>query len=359
MSIAPGKPFAPLKKALALAAATAVALGLTACGGDSEPSDDATGSATDKKITVYSGRNEKLIKPLLEKFTEQTGIQVEARYGNTSQMAAQLLEEGDKSPADVFLAQDAGALGAVNKAGLFAALPTEILDKAPAAYRAKDGKWVGVSARARVLVYNPDLVAEKDLPKSVFELTEAKWKGKVGIAPTNASFQAFVTAMTVQHGEAKTREFLRGLKANDPQIRDRNGPILEDVDAGKIALGLINHYYVGELAKERGVAPDALKAKLYFFPDGDIGSLVNVAGVGVLNRASQDADARAFVEYLLSEDGQKYFAEQTSEYPVVSGIAGPSFVPALPDLTGPSVDLNDLDGLQQSIALIKEAGLTP
>jgi iron(III) transport system substrate-binding protein len=341
-----------------LTAAAAVVLGLAACAGEAKPAADA-GAASDKKVTLYSGRSEKLIKPLLEKFTQQTGIAVEARYGNTAQMAAQLLEEGAKSPADVFLAQDAGALGAVNKKNLFAALPAETLNKVPQSYRAHDGKWVGVSARARVLVYNPALVPAADLPKSVFELTDPKWKGKVGVAPTNASFQSFVTAITVQHGEAKAREFLKGLKANEPQIRDGNAPILEEVDAGKISVGLINHYYAGEIAKERGVAPESLKAKLHFFPNGDTGALVNVAGVGVLNRAAQDPDVRAFLDYVLGAEAQKYFAEQTYEYPVVAGVAGPAYVPALTELTAPPVSLNDLDGLQGTIALIKESGLTP
>ncbi|MEV1285597.1 iron ABC transporter substrate-binding protein [Micromonospora sp. NPDC049679] len=352
-------PISRLKGALALTAAAALTLGLAACGDDAKPAADADGSASDKKITLYSGRSEKLIKPLLEKFTQQTGIAVEARYGNTAQMAAQLLEEGAKSPADLFFAQDAGALGAVNKKNLFAAVPSETLNKVPQSYRAKDGKWIGVTARSRVLVYNPALAPAADLPKSVFELTDPKWKGKIGVAPTNASFQAFVTAITVQHGEAKAREFLKGLKANEPQIRDGNGPILEEVDAGKIAVGLINHYYAGEIAKERGVAPESLKAKLHFFPNGDTGALVNVAGVGVLNRAVNDADVRTFLDYVLGTEAQKYFAEQTYEYPVVAGVAGPTNVPPLAELTAPPVDLNDLDGLQATIGLIKESGLTP
>ncbi|WP_439957812.1 iron ABC transporter substrate-binding protein [Micromonospora echinofusca] len=341
-----------LRRAAAVTATAAVVLGLAACGGTDAGDDEAA-------VTLYSGRSENLVKPLLDTFTAQTGITVKARYGNTAQMAAQLLEEGDKSPAEVFFAQDAGALGAVNKKGLFAALPAETLGKVPQTYRSADGKWVGVSARSRVLVYNPTLVPAADLPKSVFDLTDPKWKGKIAVAPTNASFQAFVTAMTVQHGEAKTREFLAGLKANEPQIRDGNVPIVEDVDAGKIALGLVNHYYAGEIAKERGVAPDALTAKLHFFTGGDIGALVNVAGVGVLTSAAEDADVRKLVDYLLGPEAQKYFAEETFEYPVVTGVTGPAGVPALADLTAPPVDLNDLDGLQATITLIKESGLTP
>lgn len=346
------------RKAFALAASGLLMLGLAACGSqDSDNSDD--NASSDRKLVVYSGRNEKLVGPLLKQFTEQTGIEVEARYGSTSQMAAQLLEEGDRSPADVFFAQDAGALGAVSKKGMFATLPDETVNKVPETYRAGNGDWVGVTARARVLVYNPDLVPAEQLPRSVFDLTRPEWKGKVGVAPTNASFQAFVTAIRVQHGEAKAKEFLAGLKANDPQVRDNNGQILEDVDSGKIAVGLINHYYVGELAKERGTTIDGLKAKLYFFPDGDTGALVNVSGVGILKKAAQDPDAAAFVDYLLSSDGQRYFVEQTFEYPVVAGVPAPAGVPPLNELSVPEVDLNDLDTLDATIALITESGLVP
>ncbi len=350
-------PIHPPRAVLTLATAGALLLGIAACGDDA---GSTTGSApADKKITVYSGRNEQLVKPVFDMFTRQTGIAVEARYGTTAQMAAQLLEEGDRSPADAFLAQDAGALGAVNKGGQFAPLPADVTAKVPQAYRAKDGTWVGVTARSRVLVYNSAKVRAADLPASVFDLTDPRWRGRIGVAPTNASFQAFVTAMTVQHGEAKAREFLKGLKANEPQIRDGNIAILEDVDAGKIDVGLVNHYYLGELAEERGTTPAKLTARLHFFAGGDTGALVNVSGVGVLERAAADPDTRAFVDYLLGSEAQTYFSQQTFEYPVVTGIAAPAYVPALSKLTAPPVNLNDLDKLEATVALIKEAGLTP
>ncbi|MER7165948.1 iron ABC transporter substrate-binding protein [Micromonospora sp. NPDC000207] len=333
--------------------------GLVACGSGDESTEAGSGDAGDKQITVYSGRNEQLIKPLLEKFTQQTGITVNARYANTAQLAAQLVEEGDRSPADVFLAQDAGALGTVSKQEMFTTLPAATTDKVPTTYRAGNGHWVGVSARARVLVYHADQVTEAELPKSVFDLTDPAWKGKVGLAPTNASFQAFVTAITVQHGEARAKEFLAGMKANDPQIRDGNGKILEDVLAGTIPVGLVNHYYLGEIAKEQGTTIDGLKAKLHYFPGGDTGGLVNVAGVGVLKRAADNPNAQAFVDYLLGSEAQTYFAEQTFEYPVVEGVTGPAGVPTLADLQVPQIDLNDLDKLDSTVALIKESGLVP
>lgn len=342
-------------RALALMTAGLLAVGLSACGGtDEDPQVDG-----DKQITLYSGRNEALIKPLLEKFTEQTGIKVRTRYAGTSAMATQLLEEGEKSPANVFLAQDAGALGAVAKKGLFAPLGEDIIGKVPTTYRARSGEWVGVSARARVLVYNADLVPEAQLPASVFDLAKPEWKGRFGVAPTNASFQAFVTALRVQHGDEKTKKLLADLRANEPQVRDGNVVLVEDVDSGKIPVALVNHYYLGEIAHERGTAPENMKAKLHFFPGGDTGALVNVAGVGILKGSANDPDTKAFVDYLLSPDAQRYFAEQTSEYPVIDGVSGPSFVPPLAELQVPDIDLNDLDQLEATIAMIKESGLVP
>ncbi|MEV6690805.1 iron ABC transporter substrate-binding protein [Micromonospora sp. NPDC051196] len=345
--------------ARALLAASLLTVGLAACGSGEEDTTTGPDQSADKQITVYSGRNEQLVKPLLDKFTEQTGIAVNARYANTAQLAAQLVEEGDKSPADVFLAQDAGALGTVAKQGMFSTLPETTTAKVPATYRAGNGQWVGVSARARVLAYNPDLVPADQLPASVFDLTGPAWKGKVGVAPTNASFQAFVTAIRVQHDDAKAEEFLRGLKANDPQIRDGNGKILEDVLSGTIPVGLINHYYLGEVAKEQGTTPDALKAKLHFFPGGDTGALVNVAGVGVLKRSADNPNVQKFVDFLLGTEAQTYFAEQTYEYPVIDGVPGPAYVPALADLAVPQIDLNDLDTLEATVTLIKNSGLVP
>jgi iron(III) transport system substrate-binding protein len=344
---------------LTLGVSALLVLGLAACGSDEPASGTTPGAspASDGTLTLYSGRSESLIKPLLEIFTAKTGIAVQARYGDTAQMAAQLLEEGGRTPADVFLAQDAGALGAVAKEGLFAPLPAAVLDKVPPAYRAKSGEWVGVSGRSRVIVYNTDQVTTADLPKSIFDLTGPAWRGKVGIAPTNGSFQAFVTALRVQHGDAKASEFLAGLKANDAKIFPGNGQIVADVNAGKTTLGLVNHYYIYERAKEDGTTVDKLKVANHFLPDGDTGALVNVAGVGLLKRTAADPDAQTFLSYLLDTEAQTYFANETSEYPMVSGITTATNLPPLTTLRVPPIDLNDLDSLAATIELIKEADL--
>ena len=348
----PGKR-APWTKVAALVATGALLSGVAACGDDDAP---ASPEPDDGTITVYSGRNESLVGPLIEQFEQETGITVEVRYGNTAQMAAQLQEEGERTPADIFYAQDAGALGAVAKDGLFATLPADVLNLVPEAFRASSGEWVGVTGRSRVLVYHPDRVPESELPSSVFELTEPQWRGRVGVAPTNASFQAFVTAMRVTHGDDATREWLEGMVANDAQVRENNIAIVADVDAGRLDAGLVNHYYLYERAAEDGVSIDQLNARNYYFPGGDIGAMVNVSGVGIITHSADDPDTRAFVDYLLSEVGQRYFAEQTSEYPMIEGIEVPG-LPPLSELSTPELDLNDLDSLEATVAMISEAGL--
>lgn len=344
-----------LRTTAALAVATLLASGLAACGGSDGGGSDSPSPTT---LTIYSGRSESLIAPLIQQFAEETGIAVDVRYGNTAQMAAQILEEGDRSPAHVFLAQDAGALGAVAKAGLFAPLPNEILDLVPAQYRAANGQWVGVTGRVRVLAYDSQSLTPADLPASVFDLTGPEWRGRVGVAPTNASFQAFVTAMRVQHGDDRTRQWLADLSANDPQIRENNVQIVADIDEGRLAVGLVNHYYVFERANELGVSVDELRVRLHFFPDGDVGALVNVSGVGLLASAADNPNARRFIEYLLSPAGQRYFAEQTHEYPLIAGVALDPALPPLEDLEAPDVDLNDLDTLAETVEMIQQSGLT-
>ncbi|MFZ1412438.1 MAG: iron ABC transporter substrate-binding protein [Micropruina sp.] len=333
----------------------ASAMALVGCSAPATPVASSS-SASDAKVTVYSGRNETLVRPILDKFTTATGIAVEVRYGETAQMAAQLIEEGDRTQAAVFLAQDAGGLGAVGAAKLFRALPQATLDKVDAQYRDPNGLWVGVTGRSRVLAYNSTLLKAADLPASVFDLVKPEWKGKVGVAPSNASFQSFITAMRVQHGDAKTTEFLTALKANDPQIREKNGVIVADVEAGKFPVGLVNHYYVYELAGETGTTADKLKTKLHFFPGGDTGALVNVSGVGLLAK-QPDTDGQALVDYLLGTEAQTYFAEKTFEYPLIAGIASAPGLPKLDELEVPKVSLSNLAELDKSITLIKEAGL--
>ncbi len=300
-------------------------------------------------LLVYSGRSEALIAPLVDEFEKETGIDVEVRYAGSAELAAQLLEEGENSPADVFLAQDAGALGAAAKAGLLKTLPDEIYSLVPAGYSAADRSWVGVSGRARVLVYDPSEVSE--LPESIFDLENSSWQGRIGIAPTNASFQAFVTAMRVLHGDERTLKWLEAMKAN-AVIYEKNGAILEAVESGQLAAGLINHYYW--YAKAKDVGEGEMNSRLAQFEASDAGNLVNVAGVGVLNSSEAALD---FVRSLLSETGQQYFAEETREYPLVGGVSPADELTPLSEIQAPAIDLSDLDTLAETLELIRAAGL--
>jgi iron(III) transport system substrate-binding protein len=334
---------------LAVAALLGVAVG---CGGD----DDA-GAGEDEKLVVYSGREQELVEPLFERFEEETGIDVEVRYGDSAELAATIAEEGDNSPADVFFAQDPGSLGAVERDGRLAKLPQDALDRVPARFRDPDGYWVGTSGRSRVIAYNTEALAEEEVPDSVFVLTDPKWKGKVGIAPTNASFQAFVSAMLLELGEARTREWLEGLKANEPKLYEKNTPIVEAVGSGEIELGLVNHYYL-YLVKEEN--PDAAVAN-HFLTGEDPGALVSVAGAATLETADHPDAARQFVEFLLSEPSQRFYVDEAeeAEYPVVPSIDAKAGLPPLDTLGGPQIQL-DLLGpeLEKTLLLLNEVGFT-
>ncbi|MCL4835475.1 MAG: iron ABC transporter substrate-binding protein [Caldilineaceae bacterium] len=312
-------------------------------------------SATDAPATlvVYSGRNENLVGPLIEQFRAASGIQVDVRYGDTAELAATILEEGQNSPADVYFGQDAGALGALDKAGRFVPLPQTILDQVDGRFRAADGAWVGASGRARVFVYNTNDLAEADLPNSIWELTDPQWKGKVGWAPTNGSFQAFVTALRVLEGEDKAREWLAGMIANETQIFSNNTGIVEAVGRGEVQLGLVNHYYLYRFLAEQG---ESFPARNHHPTAADAGSIINVAGVGILDTVKNQAAAEQFVSFLLSAQAQEYFASETTEYPLVEGIAINPLLTPLAEISTPAIDLNDLADLQGTLELLQESG---
>ncbi len=320
---------------------------------DPEADPEADGEAEGGDVTVYSGRSEELVEELIEQTEEATGIDLAVRYAGTPELAAQILEEGDNSPADIFFSQDAGALGALAKEGLLAPLPQEILDLVDARFRSPDGVWIGLSGRARVAVYNTDELTEADLPTSILDFTDEAWSGRIGWAPENASFQSFVTALRVLNGEDAAREWLEGMIANQPVTYDGNGAVVRAVAAGEVQVGLVNHYYVYEIQAEDGPLPIAN----HFFAEGDPGSLINVAGVGILASSQAQDQALEVVEYMLGTDAQTYFAERTFEYPLIAGVPTAEGLTPLADVQGPDIDLSDLDDLEGTLALLAEVGL--
>lgn len=336
----------------------AAALAVAGCGGAAnEAAGTRAEEATGTTLTVYSGREEEIVAPLFEMFEDETGIAVEVRYGDSAELAATLAEEGDGSPADVFFAQDAGALGAIAAEELLAELPADLLERVDERYRDAGGRWVGTSGRVRVLAYNTDAVSHDELPGSVLELTDPRWKGKIGLPPTNASFQAFVTAMRLAIGDEETRRWLEGIKANEPKLYEKNSPVLEALAAGEIEVGLVNHYYLYLLEQEQPDAP----VDNHFLDAGDPGALVNVAGAGVLAGSDDQEAALAFVRFLLSDTGQRFYADEAveAEYPLVAGVAPREGLPSLDSLRGPDISLAELGAeLEATLELLNEVGLT-
>lgn len=302
-------------------------------------------------LTIYSGRSEDLVGPLVERFEEESGIDVEVRYADSAELATTLTVEGDASPADVFFAQDPASLGLVASEGLFVELPSELLEQVPDRFRDAEGRWVGTSGRVRTFVYDSADVAAEELPQTIWDVTGDRWAGELGIAPTNGSFLAFVAAMILDEGEARTAEWLAAVAANDPSDRPKNSAIVEAVDLGEIDAGLVNHYYLLQRRAELGGG----SAENWFIPAGDAGSLVMPAGVGVIHES--DA-ATAFVEFLLSEASQEFFATETFEYPLIAGVEAPDGLPAIDSLPVPDISLGDLwSQLERATELVAEAGL--
>jgi len=306
------------------------------------------------KATVYSGRNENLIGPILTRCEGLTGVDAEIRYGDSPELAATLLEEGDRSPASLFISQDAGLLGLLAKDGRLAKLPDDLLNRVNPRFRSPDGLWVGVSGRARVAAYNTDKLKETDLPASVLDLVDPRWKGKMGWAPGNASFQAFVTALRFLKGEDAARAWLDGMIANEPQAFDSNGPVVRAIGEGEIELGLVNHYYIYEIKAEEG---EDFPVANHFFPVGDPGSLVNAAGVGLLTSAPDADQALALAGCLLTPEAQEYFARKTYEYPLIAGVAAAEDLPKLEEIESPDIDLSDLSDLEGTQQLLADVGL--
>ncbi len=327
----------------AAALLTALAIAAAACG---------PGTGADDPVTVYSGRSEELVGEVFDGFTDETGIEVEVRYGDTAELAATITEEGEASPADVFFGQDAGALGALQAQGRLVELPDDVLDLVDPVLRSREDAWVGVTGRVRVLAYNTDELSEAEVPDSVFDLTDPQWAGRVGWAPTNGSFQAFVTAMRVAEGEDVARAWLEGMLANDVVEFENNTAIVEGVSRGEVAIGVTNHYYLYRFLAED---PDFNVDNKYLL--GDIGGLVNIAGAGVLDTSDLHEDSFELVRFLLSEDVQRRFGQTVDalEFPVRDDVDAPD-LPSLEQIDPPDVDLSRLEDLQGTLELLREVG---
>ena len=305
------------------------------------------------EITLYSGRGETLVNPIIDVFEAETGITVNVRYGGTAELAVLIQEEGEASPADVYWAQDGGALGQLALDDMFAVLPGDIYDDLPDIYTSETGTWVATSGRARVLAYSPDRADE--FPDTIFDLEDAHYGDRFGWAPTNGSFQAFVTAMRVTHGDDRTREWLEAVHANGAQQFENNTALVQAIANGEIDYTITNNYYLSRFLEDDADFPVSQR----FFEPGDTGNLVNVAGAGILATSDNQDDALAFIEYLLSEPAQQFFTSDVYEYPVVGSVErNPDLEPFDVLLeSAPEIDLDQLEDLDGTLDLLREVGL--
>ncbi len=308
-----------------------------------------------QELILYSGRSKSLVEPLIQEFENVSGIRVRVRYGDTSQLAVALLEEGRRSPADVFWAQDGGALGVLSNRNMFIPLPQSLIDKTPELFHSGNGDWVATSGRARVLAYAPGRVDRAQLPGSIYDLADPKWSNRIGWAPQNASFQTFISAMVELDGREKVKEWLTKIRANGAKSYRSNVPIIQAIAAGEIDIGITNHYYLLRFKQ----SDENFPVEQTFLQTGDPANFVNVAGAGILTTASNKNEAEQFIEFLLSPASQEFFANEVFEYLVIDPVnPNPALLP-LPELLEimPQVSIDQLDTLDETLRLLREAGL--
>ena len=294
-----------------------------ACSPQTESTTEANNSApkadqknkSPKVLTVYSGRSALLVEPLLQAFAKKNGIELKLRFDkSTEKLANRLVMEGTKSPADLFFAQAVGYLTLLSDKGLIEPLDQSILSQVPVKHRSASGHWVGTSGRLRVMVYSPERV--RNPPRSLSELADPRFKGRVGWAPGNASLHAHIAALRHHWGEDKTASWLKAMKANKPVVYPKNSPQVRAVSSGEIDIGWVNHYYLHKLRAQ----DPTLKAANANFKAGDAGNLVMLAGVGIPKSSKNKELAKQLIEFLLSDEGQNYFAQKAYEYPARDGV---------------------------------------
>jgi iron(III) transport system substrate-binding protein len=322
------------------------ALALSACGSSAHSAES---------ITLYNGQHEQTTAALVAAFERRTGIHVDVRSGDEAELANQILQEGANSPADVFYTENTPVLEALRERGMLAAVSPPTLAAIPSRYNSSEGDWVGVSARVSVLVYNTSQLAPSQLPSSILELAEPKWKGKLAIAPSETDFQPLITAIIKLDGRAAAERWLRGLQANG-KIYPDNETIVAQVNNGESAIGPINHYYWFRLRAELGGG--GMHSALHYYAPGDPGDLVDVSGAAVLRSSSNKAAAQAFLAFLVSHAGQETIARSDSyEYPLRPGVAPAPGLRPFAQLKPAALTPAELGDGHQALALEQKLGL--
>ena len=317
-------------------------------------STQAVAADNNEGIVVYNAQHENLVKSWVDGFTKETGIKVTLRNGDDSELGNQLVQEGDASPADVFLTENSPSMVLVDNAKLFATLDADTLKQVPPGYRPAHGRWIGIAARSTVFVYNPKKLNEQQLPKSLMDLARPEWKGRWAASPSGADFQAIVSAMLALKGEQATLDWLKAMKANFVAYKG-NSTVMKAVNAGQIDGGVIYHYY--RFVDQSKTGENSKNTQLYYFKNQDPGAFVSLSGGGVMASSKHKEQAQAFVKYITGKEGQEQLRTNNAfEYAVgVNAVSNPKLVP-LKDLDAPKVEPSTLNS-KKVIELMTKAGL--
>ena len=309
-------------------------------------------------VTVYSGRSEYLIDPVLKAFECETGTSVRVRWASSTDLALQIDVEGDRTDADVFISRSPGPVGFLESKGLLTSMDASVLDLVASEHRGANGTWIGFSGRKRVLVHNLDSVPPSELPDSVFDLTEPEWKGRVAIPATNGSFVDWFTVFRDQYGDDVATQWLEDMVANDAHYYPNNVAIVEAAARGEIDVGLVNHYYNYRLAADAEAAGNDHRAANYDLSDQDIGSLLVITAATMTTSVDDREAAQSLIAYLLSPSVQRYFTQNTYEYPLAGGVEPNPALPPLSALSIGSVDFDALGGgFEGSENIIQRSGI--
>lgn len=325
---------------------------VAACGASSG------GDAPANRLVLYNGQHEQTTQALVSAFEKQTGIQVTVRNGDEDQLAEQIMQEGSRSPGDVFYTENSPALMKLAGQHLLAPVDKATLAAVPSADSSPAGNWVGVTARISALVYNTNALKPSQLPTSVMDLASPKWAGKLGIAPGETDFQPIITSIADTHGSAAALAWLKGVKANaGSHIYPDNETLTSEVNSGQVEIGLINHYYWYRL--RAGLGAGAMHSALHYFAPGDPGYVLNVSGAGILASSTHQAAAQKFLAFLISAPGQRIIAQSDSfEYPLRPGVAANSQLPPLSSLhPDPADTIAKLGDGSTALQLLQQAQL--
>jgi iron(III) transport system substrate-binding protein len=331
----------------------AAMLGVAGCGTSTSAGD--AGKAPGKaSLTLYNAQHEDLMALMVADFTKQTGIKVQMRNGEDFELGNQLVQEGSASPADVFVTENSPAMTLVDSKGLFSPVNATALGQVPPQFAPADKNWVGFAARSTVFAYNPAQLKAAALPASMMDLAKPQWKGKVGISPAGADFQAIVSAVLSLKGEAATVAWLKGLKDN-VKVYSGNGAVMKAVNAGEISSGVIYHYYWYKDQAESGA--NSKNVTLKYFGKKDAGAFLSVSGAGVIKSSKHQAEAQQLVTYLNSAAGQKVLSDSKAlEYPIGNGATANKVLKPLSELSAPVVPVATLNG-PKVVEMMQQAGL--